>query len=152
MTSVALTETYSDDIVIGLGYKIKDLNLFGAKNIQNPTKSKKSRRRGQNEENQNQNQSNRTQRGQVSHDLNIHFDFSYRMQNALNRNIQTLITTATSGATAYKISLRADYTFSRMLTMSGFLDWQKNVPLVSTSSYPTVNADFGISLKFSLTR
>jgi cell surface protein SprA len=74
------------------------------------------------------------------------------MQNALNRNIQTLITTATSGQTAYKLSLAADYTFSKMLTMSGFFDWNKTVPLVTTSSYPTVTADFGVSLKFSLTR
>lgn len=74
------------------------------------------------------------------------------MQNALNRNIQTLITTATNGSTAYKISIQADYTFSRLLTLSGFLDWQKNVPLVSATSYPTTTADFGISMKFSLTR
>ena len=74
------------------------------------------------------------------------------MQNALNRNIQTAITTATSGSTAYKISLSADYTFSRMLTMSGFLDWQKNIPIVSQSSFPTTTADFGVSMKFSLTR
>ena len=155
MTSVALTETYSDDIVIGLGYKIKDVNIFGAKNIQNPQKSKKSKKKGkkkgEEEEGGNKSTSKNT-RGQVSHDLNLRIDFSYRMQNALNRNIQTLMTTATSGQTAYKISLAADYTFSKMLTMSGFFDWNKNVPLVSTSSYPTVTADFGVSLKFSLTR
>ena len=33
-----------------------------------------------------------------------------------------------------------------------FLDWQRNVPLVSQSSYPTTTADFGVSMKFSLTR
>ena len=153
MTSVALTETYSDDIVVGFGYKIKDINLFGAKNIQNPSKSKKKSKKKKNdtEDDKSGNTSTKT-KGQVSHDLNLRVDFSYRMQNALNRNIQTLITTATSGQTAYKISLSADYTFSKMLTMSGFFDWNKNVPLVSTSSYPTVTADFGVSLKFSLTR
>ena len=153
MTSVALTETYSDDIVVGFGYKIKDINLFGAKNIQNPSKSKKKSKKKKNdtEDDKSGNKSTKT-KGQVSHDLNLRVDFSYRMQNALNRNIQTLITTATSGQTAYKISLSADYTFSKMLTMSGFFDWNKNVPLVSTSSYPTVTADFGVSLKFSLTR
>ena len=39
MTSVALTENYSNDIVVGFGYKIKDLNLFGAKKIQAPKNS-----------------------------------------------------------------------------------------------------------------
>ncbi len=159
MTSVALTENFSDDIVVGFGYKIKDINLFGAKNIQNPQKSKKNKKSAKNnakgEEDTKkgaaQNSSRTSARG-VSHDLNLRADFSYRMQNSLNRNIQTLITTATNGSTAYKLSMTADYTFSRLLTMSGFMDWQKNVPLVSTSSYPTVTADFGVALKFSLTR
>lgn len=155
MTSVALTESNSDDIVIGFGYKLKDLNLFGAKRIQSdaPKKNKKgSKNSKNNEEEKNNSRTNTRTRGQVSHDLNIRADFSYRMQNALNRNIQTAVTTATSGATAYKVAVTADYTFSRLLTLSGFIDFQKNVPLVSTSSYPTTTADFGISMKFSLTR
>ena len=158
MTSVALTENFSNDIVIGLGYKLKDLNLFGAKNIQNPDykkskkKSKSKSGKAQDDDKSATNKTSARTRGSVSHDLNIRADFSYRMQNALNRNIQTAITTATSGSTAYKISLSADYTFSRMLTMSGFLDWQKNIPIVSQSSFPTTTADFGVSMKFSLTR
>ncbi len=159
MTSVSLTENFSDDIVVGFGYKIKDINLFGAKNIQNPEKSKKNKKskKGKNakEDDSKSNTNNRSRSSNtrtVSHDLNLRADFSYRMQNSLNRNIQTLITTATNGTTAYKLALAADYTFSRLLTMSAYMDWQKNVPLVSTSSYPTTTADFGISVKFSLTR
>ncbi len=151
LTSVALTENYSNDIVVGLGYKMKDLNLFGAKRIQSGIpKSKKSSKK--NSENDTASKSSNTRVGGVSHDLNLRIDFSYRMQNALNRNIQTMVTTATNGSTAYKLAVSADYTFSRLLTLSGYLDWQKNVPLVSTSSYPTTTADFGISCKFSLTR
>ena len=159
MTSVALTENFSNDIVVGLGYKIKDLNLFGAKNIQNPdlkkSKSKSKSKSKNTEEDSGKSTANSrttTRTRGVSHDLNIRADFSYRLQNALNRNIQTAITTATNGSTAYKVALSADYTFSRLLTLSGFIDWQKNVPLVSESSYPTTTADFGVSMKFSLTR
>lgn len=151
MTSVALTENYSNDIVLGMGYKIKDLNLFGAKNIQNPQAKKKSKKKG-GKSTEDKPQTPASNSRNISHDLNIRADFSYRMQNAINRNIQTLINTATNGSTAYKLALSADYTFSRMLTMSGFLDWQRNVPLVSSTSYPTTTADFGISMKFSLTR
>ncbi len=152
MTSIALTENFSNDIVVGMGYKIKDVNLFGAKSIQNP-EAKKNKKKGSTENGNKTNNSRSTTRGRtVSHDLNIRADFSYRMQNALNRNIQTAATTATSGATAYKLAVSADYTFSRLLTLSGYLDWQRNVPLVSQSSYPTTTADFGISMKFSLTR
>ncbi len=163
MTSVSLTENFSDDITVGFGFKIKDINIFGAKNIQNPDKAKKKKsKKGKNSKNAKENDSKSSNTSTsnstsskartVSHDLNLRADFSYRMQNALNRNIQTLITTATTGTTAYKLAMAADYTFSRLLTMSAYMDWQKNVPLVSTSSYPTTTADFGISVKFSLTR
>ena len=152
MTSVALTENFSNDIIIGMGYKIKDLNLFGAKSIQSiEGRKSKSKSKNKKEDTKN-NTSTRNTRNAVSHDLNLRADFSYRLQNALNRNIQTAVTTATSGATAYKLAISADYTFSRLLTLSGFLDWQRNVPLVSQSSYPTTTADFGISMSFSLTR
>lgn len=154
MTSVALTESNSNDIVFKFGYKLKDLNLFGAKRIQsdNPSKKKNSKNSKNATDDKSKSSSNSRNSRQVSHDLNIHSEFSYRMQNALNRNIQTAMTTATSGATAYKFTLRADYTFSRLLTLSGFADWQKNVPLVSASAYPTTTADFGISMQFKLTR
>ena len=162
MTSVALTENYSNDIVFGIGYKIKDISLFGAKRIQDPdrAKSKKKNATGKNASKTDDKKSTAAQSktsgskrvGGVSHDLNLRLDFSYRMQSAINRNIQTAISTATSGSTAYKLSVNADYTFSRLLTMTAFLDWQRNVPLVSQSSYPTTTADFGINIRFSLTR
>lgn len=157
MTSVALTENFSNDIVIGMGYKIKDLNLFGAKSIQSPEAKKKAAKskngkKNEEEETSSKSNSSKSRTTGISHDLNIRADFSYRMQNALNRNIQTAVTTATSGSTAYKLAVTADYTFSKLLTLSGFLDWQKNIPLVSQSSYPTTTADFGVSMKFSLTR
>ena len=152
MTSVALTENFSDDISFTLGYKVKDLNLFGAKSIQsNEGRKSKSKSKNKKEE-QKTNTNTRNTRNTVSHDLNMNVNFKYRMQNALNRNIQTAITTATSGATAYTLNLTATYKFSRLLDLSGFLNWQRNVPLVSQSSYPTTTADFGVSMKFSLTR
>jgi len=150
MTSVALTENFSDDISLTMSYKVKDLNLFGAKSIQS-NEGRKSKSKNKKEEPKT-NTNTRNTRSMVSHDLNLNVNFKYRMQNALNRNIQTAITTATGGATAYTLQMTANYTFSRLLTLSGFLDWQRNVPLVSQSSYPTTTADFGVSMKFSLTR
>ena len=153
VTSVALTESNSNDIVVGFGCKFKDLNLFGAKRIQSGQKKSKNKKgKDDDESNNNSRTTAANRRNVVSHDLNLRFDFSYRMQNALNRNIQTMVTTATNGSTAYKVSLAADYTFSRLLTLSGYMDWQRNEPLVSSSSYPTTTADFGVSMKFSLTR
>ena len=129
MTSVQLVETNSDDIVFGLGYKLTNVKLFGV--------SKRPSGGG---------------RGRVSNDLNLRGDLSWRNQSALCRDIQALSTQATSGNKALKLSLSADYTFSRMLTLNAYFDHQTNIPVVSASSYPTSTNDFGVSLKFALTR
>lgn len=125
-TAVQIVETTSDDITAGAGYKINGLKLFGAKEGSG--------------------------RSKVSNDLNMNLDFSYRNQNALCRNIREESTQATSGNRAIKLSFQADYTYSRMLTLNFYYDYQSNFPLVSTSSYPTSTHDAGMTLKFTLTR
>ena len=64
----------------------------------------------------------------------------------------TMTSNASSGNSAFKLSFSAEYTMSRLLTLSFYFDRQKNTPLLSSSSYPTTTQDFGLSLKFSLTR
>ena len=68
------------------------------------------------------------------------------------RDIATMTSNASSGNSAFKASFLADYTLSRLLTFSAYYDLQTNTPLLSSSSYPTTTHDFGVSLKFSLTR
>ena len=51
-----------------------------------------------------------------------------------------------------KTSAQVDYTLSRMVTLSLYYDRQRSEPLLSSSSYPTITQDFGMSMKFSLTR
>ncbi|MBR6078439.1 MAG: cell surface protein SprA, partial [Paludibacteraceae bacterium] len=143
VTALQIVETSSDDYVVGLGYKIQNLNLFGAMS-NHKIKSKGG--------NKNAKEATPTRRNAVSHDLNIRVDFSFKNQSALCRNIQNEITQATSGNKAIKISASADYTFSKRLTLNAYFDRQRNVPLLSSSSYPTTTIDFGVSMKFSLTR
>lgn len=126
MTSVQLVETSSDDIVAGAGYKLTDIKILGA-------------RPG-------------TGRNKVSNDLNMTCDVSYRNQSALCRNISALSTQATSGNKAVKVSLAADYTYSKMITLNFYYDFQSNFPLVSTSSFPTSTHDCGFTIKFTLNR
>ena len=68
------------------------------------------------------------------------------------RDIASMVSSASSGNNALKLSFSADYTFSKLLTMSFYYDRQSNTPLLSSSSYPTTTQDFGLSIKFSLTR
>ncbi len=127
LTANQIVETSSRDFVLGMGYKIVGLELFQGRNSRNS-------------------------KNKVSNDLALRADVSFRNQDALCRDIQTITTQATSGNKALKISLSADYTLSRFLNIRVYYDRQKNTPLVSASAYSVTNADFGMSLKFSLTR
>jgi cell surface protein SprA len=152
-TSVQLQEARSDDWVIGMGYKINDFKLFGGGNKRR-VKSSKGKGNSDSEDDNKGSSSSRTQSGSrgFNHDLNLRFDFSYRQQASLMRDIATMTSTASSGNTALKFSFNADYTLSRLMTMSFYYDQQVNTPLLSANSYPTTTRDFGLSLKFSLTR
>ena len=104
------------------------------------------------ENNTSNSQSSSRNKGGVNHDLNTRLDISFRKQAAITRDIATGVSSASSGNSALKVSLAADYTLSRFLTLTAYYDRQTNTPLLSSSSYPTTTQDFGLSLKFSLTR
>ena len=150
MTSVQINESKSNDWVIGFGYKISNFNLFGSGTSHRKVKGGK---KGANDDDDNKKQQTNTSRkGGVNHDLNTRVDISFRKQAAITRDIATGVSSASSGNSALKISISADYTLSRFLTLTAYYDRQTNTPLLSSSSYPTTTQDFGLSLKFSLTR
>jgi cell surface protein SprA len=154
MTSVQLNESRSKDWVVGLGYKLSDFNLFGMGGTKGrKVKGKKSSQSGQTAKNDSKSsQSSSARKGGVNHDLNMRLDLSLRKQAAITRDIASGVSSASSGNSAFKLSFAADYTLSRMLTLSAYYDRQTNTPLLSSSSYPTTTRDFGLALKFSLTR
>ena len=147
MTSIQLNEATSKDWVIGLGYKINNFSLFGGGNH----RKVKGNTKKPDDKNQQQSKSQRGRNG-LNHDLNLRFDLSYRKQAAISRDIATLTSAASSGNTAFKLSFTADYTLSKLITMSFYYDMQTNTPLLSSSSYPTTTHDFGFNMKLSLTR
>ena len=148
MTSVQLNEALSKDWVIGMGYRINNFNVFGW-----GAKASRSKSKGGNKNAANKNASTtKTVQNGTNHDLNLRLDFSFRKQAAIVRDIASMVSSASSGNNALKLSFSADYTFSKLLTMSFYYDRQTNTPLLSSSSYPTTTQDFGLSIKFSLTR
>ena len=158
MTAAQINESSSDDIVFGWGYKINDFkfsSIFGSKKRTERGSSKTKGANGQNNEqtnNRNNNTSSRTNRSNFAHTLNLRFDFSLRNQDAITRNIQTSLSEATQGNRAVKASFMCDYTMSRYVTLSLFYNRQRTQPLLSSSAYPTITQDFGLNMKFSLTR
>ena len=147
MTSVQLNEALSKDWVIGMGYRINNFSLLEG----SARKLKVKTGAGNKKDNRNASSNSQQVRG-TNHDLNLRLDFSFRKQAAIVRDIATMTSSASSGNNALKLSFSADYTFSKLLTMSFYYDRQTNTPLLSSSSYPTTTQDFGLSIKFSLTR
>ena len=129
LTAIQMVETQNQEISFNVGYKIMDTKLFGGGNKANKSSQKKS-----------------------GNDINIRADFSFKNLSSICRSIDKGTTQATSGNKAFNYSVTADYTYSKSLSFSLYFDRQKTIPLISTSSYPTTTTDFGVSMKFSLTR
>ena len=141
MTSMQVNETRSNDFVIGLGYKITGVNLFAPKRVVRS----KSKGTGADKK-------TTTNAKGFANDLNLRLDITLRNQAALNRDILTELTQATSGNKAVQISFSADFALSKFLTLTAYYDRQMNKPLLTSSSYPVTTQDFGVSMKFILNR
>jgi len=120
-----IVEMLSSEFVLGLGYKLADFRIF------EPSTKEKS---------------------EFKNDLTLRGDVSYRLNQALIRKIEDSFTQPTSGTKNIMFKFSADYAFSKALTLRAFLDKQINTPLVSSSSYPVSNTNFGISIRFTLSR
>ena len=160
MAALKLTEALSNDIVVGVGYKINDLKLFKAPNqkasASRAKKKKTNNVKGINGKDdgkgKNENSNNAAQPSGMNNDLNLRLDFSFRDQSAINRDILTETSQATSGNRAIKLSFTAEYNLSKLLSLSAYYDYQTTKPLLTSSSYPTTTQDFGFSMRFSLVR
>ncbi len=120
-----VVEATQKGIKVGLGYKIVGFNTF--------LKMKGS------------------QQG-ISNDLTLNADVAFDHSQALIRRIEGNVTQPTSGTKSFTINFTASYVLSRRLTLSAYFDHRVNTPLVTTSSYPTTNTSYGISLNLSLAR
>lgn len=142
-TSIQINEASTRDWTVGLGYRLNNFNIFDLFSRNHRVKGSRSK---------NQNSRNNQSQSKANHNLNVRLDLSYRRQAAILRDIQTVSSSASSGNTAFKLSFMADYTLSKLMTLSFYYDRQTNTPLLSSSSYPTTVDDFGLRLRFSLTR
>ena len=120
-----IVETTSKQIQVGAGYKIANFNKIlkiGSK------------------------------QGMVSNDLTLNLDVAWSNNQSLIRRIETAYTQPTQGTQTFSINFMASYQLSKRITLSAFFDHQTNTPLVSNSSYPTSNSNYGIAVNVSLAR
>ena len=125
LASTQLTDGSSDEIVVGLGYTLKDFDvILGLKS------GKQSR---------------------VKNDLKLSVDVSYKDNKMLLRKIDEDLTQATSGNKVLGVKVMADYVFSSKVNFQVFFDHQGTTPLISTS-YPVSTTNFGVGVTLMLTR
>ena len=82
-------------------------------------------------------------------DLNIRADFSVRDMMTIVRRIQEADNQLSAGQTNLALKISADYVLNDRFTIRLFYDQTINTPRVSTS-YKTLNAKFGFSIRFNL--
>ena len=120
-----IVETTSKQVSVGAGYKIANFNKIlkiGGK------------------------------QGSVSNDLSLNLDFAFSNNQSLIRRIESAYTQATQGTSTFSVNFMASYILSKRITLSAYFDHQTNTPLVSNSSYPTSNSNYGIAVNISLAR
>lgn len=122
-SSGQIVESTSQEITVGTGYTFTDFS-FGRGNSSNSSG--------------------------FSSDLKLQADFSLRTSTALIRKIEELYTQATSGNRAISIDVAASYAITRMITLKAFYEHQINTPLISSTSYPTTNISYGLSVQLNL--
>lgn len=127
LTNYQITETKSNSITIGLGYKIMEVpNPFGRKKGSKlPIKIMKNT------------------------NINFRADLTVRDNVTIIRKMVEETSQPTAGQRLYSLKTSADMAVNDKLTIRFFYDHQLNRPKISTS-FPTSNISTGISLRFSL--
>jgi cell surface protein SprA len=121
-----LTEIFTNDLVVGLGYRFKNIKLnfsglFGGKKTR--TKS----------------------------DLNLKLNFSIRKNKTTLRRIDQEINQVSMGQQVLSINFSADYNLSQQFSVRFYFDKVINSPFVS-NQYRTSNTKGGIALRFTLSQ
>lgn len=127
MSNLQITETKSNSLVLGVGYKLTEVkNLFGRKSskklpFKTPSKT----------------------------NINLRADLTIRDNTTLIRKIEERQNQPTAGQRLFSIKSSIDYVVNDKLNVRFFYDHQLNKPKISTS-FPTSNINAGIALRFTL--
>lgn len=119
-----LSESRNRDIVVGAGYRFKDV-LLKISTVSGGGRTLKS-------------------------DVNVRFDVSWRDNVTILRSLNEISADkATTGARKFVFGFTADYVMSDRVNTQFYVDWDKNTPWVS-NYYPRSEFSFGFSIRLSL--
>jgi cell surface protein SprA len=121
MANSQITEIRTREVVVGVGYRFKEVPPPFAKRFKWKIKS----------------------------DLNLRSDVSFRRNQTIIRKIVEGVNQPTAGQTVISIKISADYILNERLNLRLFYDRIITTPLISTT-FPTSNTNAGISLRFTI--
>jgi len=121
-----MTEVVADDIILGFGFRLKNLK-FSIGSLS----GKKSKSTS------------------YSSDLNFKLDFGIRDSKTTLRRIDEDNNQISAGSRQYNLNFSADYMLSQSLQIRLYLNWTSNNPYVS-SQFPNSTTNGGITLRFNL--
>ena len=122
LTSLTIAEVAGSEIVIGSGYRLKNISL-----------GKKLMIKGK----------------PIKSDLNLKCDLSFRQNHTVIRRIDEEVSQITAGTNIISIKVSADYIINERINVKLFYDRIINTPVIS-NSFPTTNTNAGLSLRLSL--
>jgi cell surface protein SprA len=143
-----LASTTTEEITLGIGYRIKNLkaqDIFkGKKRKEDEKKNPPKKKEGAD---------NYFDFGKTipKHEWNIQFDFSLRDDKTINRILDQGAAIATRGMRTLRIAPSIDYILNNRLTIRAFFDMTKTTPAVM-NAFPITNMRGGVVLRFSLTQ
>jgi cell surface protein SprA len=119
-----VTEILGNELVIGMGYRVKGLKF----QIASFTGKASSR---------------------VGSDLNLKLDFGLRDNKTSLRRIDEDNNQVSAGSMQYTLNFSADYMLSQSLQLRAYYNWTSNNPYVS-SQFPNATTSAGFTLRFNL--
>jgi cell surface protein SprA len=120
-----LTEMTGNEVVVGLGYRVKNLKFsIGSLSGSAPAKSYRS-------------------------DLNLKMDFGIRDNKTTLRRIDEENNQISAGARQYTLNFSGDYMLSQSVQLRLYYNWTSSNPYVS-SQMPNSTTSGGFSLRFNL--
>ncbi|MCU0371044.1 MAG: cell surface protein SprA, partial [Bacteroidales bacterium] len=125
MSTKQLTDLNTDEIIVGLGYRVKDVSFTVSSMGGGGRKT------------------------QIKSDLDIKVDFSIRNNRTVLRRVDQDIDQVSAGQRVFSINSSIDYMLSKSVTIRLFFDKIINNPFVS-NQYRNSTTKGGISIRFSL--
>ena len=120
-----LTEVNSSEVVIGMGFRVKNLK-FSVGSLDGSGKNKSYRS-----------------------DMNLKLDFGIRDNITTLRRIDEVNSQVSAGSRQFNLNFSADYMLSQSLQIRAYVNWTSNNPYVS-SQFPNSATAGGFSLRFNL--